>query len=176
MLSGSKWGLAFSLSFQPSKWCQRRHSEPRKGENHDGWMMTNSHCCCWWCRCLLAAESSGHWQVGRSQWELAAFLEQWLMSRAWFVPRLNAVSCSQHRWLERKPELWKQTQGIYLGALWVTSWWNKLSVPIARLQPCYHSGSGFSANIHGKNIFKGIEIVCGAVDTLLLSGQMNLLT
>lgn len=38
-----------------------------KGENHDGWMMTNSHCCCWWCRCLLAAESSGHWQV----WALA---------------------------------------------------------------------------------------------------------
>lgn len=103
---------------------------------------------------LLAAELSRHRRAGRSEWELAAFLEQWFMSHAWFVPRLNAVSCSQHRWLERKA--WAvETNPRHLST-WGLSGWNKLSVPIARLQPCYHY------------MFK-------AVATLMLSGQMNLL-
>lgn len=124
------------------KWCQRRHEKCASGGR--------------WLTPLLVLisifvfvdiVSSCHRRVGRSDWELAAFLEQRFMSRACFLPRFNVMSCSQHRWLERKPELWKPTQGIYLGALWVTSWWNKLGIPTTRLQPCCHSGSGFSANL-----------------------------
>lgn len=72
-----------------------------------------------WC-CLLAVVYSCHPWVGQSELELAAFLEQRFVSRACLVARFNAMSYSQHRWLERKPEQWKPTQGIYLRALWVT--------------------------------------------------------
>lgn len=117
------------------KWCQRRHE---KWMNGDRW---RRRC---WC-CLLAVVSSRHPRVGQSELELAAFLEQRFVSRACLVARFNAMSCSQHRWLERKPELWKPTQGIYLGALWVTSWGNKLPTPV--FSSAATLAQAFSANL-----------------------------
>lgn len=122
-----------------SKWCQKHHEKCMSGE----WTMTNAvvgvdnavFCLLWYLHATsgLGAPS----ESSQPFWS----------SGSWAMPALCPAStlCPAASTDGLKESLSYGNRGIYLGALWVTSWWNKLGVP------CCHSGLGFSVNLKLKN-------------------------
>lgn len=176
MLSSPKWGLAFSLSFQPSKRCQMHHSELQKGETMTGG---------WWLTAIVAvddaavcslrnrpvtgrlgarSESSQPFWSGGS-WAVPGLCPAWTPCPAASTDGLKeSLSCGN------KPK----------ASTWGLSGWHHGGTnsvfPSPDCSPATTQAQAFLQIFKEKNIFKGIKITCSAVDTLLLSGQMNLLT